>query len=71
MIGVYDRDGRICPFGGDAIIVDGPMPERIAIRNMERLTDDELDQLYLRFGIGPPAVVDDEFEEIPVESGDD
>ena len=30
-IGVYDRDGRICPFGGDAIIVDSIMPERITI----------------------------------------
>lgn len=68
MIGVYDRDGRICPFGGDAIIVDGPMPERITIRSMERLDEDELDALYVRFGIQPPPVGEEEFEEIPVET---
>jgi len=63
-IGVYDRDGRVCPYGGDAIIVDGGfMPERIAIRSMRELTDEELDAVYVQFGIRPPAVV----ESVPVE----
>jgi hypothetical protein len=63
MIGVYDRDGRICPYGGDAIVVDGPMPERIPIRSIRRLSDDELDEVYVRFGIRPPIVVEgDEVE---------
>ena len=63
-IGVYDRDGRVCPYGGDAIIVDGGfMPERIAIRSMRQLTDEELDAVYIQFGIRPPAVV----ESVPVE----
>jgi hypothetical protein len=60
MIGVYDRDGRICPYGGDAIIVDGPMPERIPIRSMRRLTAEQLDEVYVQFGIRPPAVVEQE-----------
>lgn len=60
MIGVYDRDGRICPYGGDAIIVDGPMPDRIPIRAMRRVSENELDALYVEFGIRPPPVVDTE-----------
>jgi hypothetical protein len=56
-IGVYDRDGNICPYGGDGIVVEGPIPERISIRSMQRLDDAELDEVYVRFGIRPPAVV--------------
>jgi Family of unknown function (DUF6491) len=66
MIGVYDRDGRVCPYGGDAIIINGIMPERIPIRSMRRLTDDELDEIYVRFGIRPPVVV----ETVPAPGGD-
>jgi hypothetical protein len=58
MIGVYDRDGMICPYGGDAIVIDGPMPDRIAIASIKRLSDDELDALYVRFGIRAPAVIE-------------
>jgi hypothetical protein len=58
MIGVYDRDGRICPYGGDAIVIDGPMPERIEIRSIKRLSDEELDELYVRFGVRAPAVIE-------------
>jgi hypothetical protein len=56
MIGVYDRDGRICPYGGDAIVIDGVLPERIPIRSIRRLTDTELDALYVEFGVEPPEV---------------
>jgi len=62
-IGIYDRDGRVCPYGGDAIIVGGPMPERVPIRSMQRLTDDQLDETYVQYGIRPPVVVEtDEVE---------
>jgi hypothetical protein len=58
-IGVYDRDGSICPFGGDAIIVrGGGIPQSVSIRSMRRLTDEELDAVYVQFGIRPPEVVD-------------
>jgi hypothetical protein len=65
-IGVYDRDGSICPFGGDAVVIRGPMPERISIRSMQRLDDAQLDEVYVRFGIRPPRVVTEE----PAEAGD-
>jgi hypothetical protein len=68
MIGVYDRDGRICPYGGDAIIVDGPIPNRIPIRSIRRLTDAELDELYVQFGISPPKIIKE--TAIPPENSD-
>jgi hypothetical protein len=58
MIGVYDDDGMICPYGGDAILTDGPMPDRVPIRSIKRLSDDELDAVYVRFGVRPPAVIE-------------
>ena len=58
MIGVYDRDGMICPYGGDAIVIRGPMPERVPIRSIKRLSEDELDAVYVRFGIRAPAVIE-------------
>jgi hypothetical protein len=64
-IGVYDRDGNICPYGGDSIVIDGPIPERISIQSMQRLDDAELDEVYVRFGIRPPVVVKSE----PVDQG--
>jgi hypothetical protein len=42
-LGFYDRDGRICPFGGDAIIVPGPAGDRCTIASIRRLTPEELE----------------------------
>jgi hypothetical protein len=66
VIGVYDRDGRICPYGGDAIIVDGSFSERVMIRSIRELDDSQLQALYVAHGIEPPTVISAE----PVESGD-
>jgi len=49
-IGVYDRDGRICHYGGDAIIVEGPLTDRIQIRSIEAIDDVDLEGLNVRFG---------------------
>ena len=57
MIGVYDRDGRICPYGGDSIIVDGTFREQVRIVSMRRLDENEVDDVLTEFGIKPPAVV--------------
>lgn len=67
MIGVYDRDGRICPYGGDSIIVDGLMPERILIRSIQRLTDEQLDALYAQYGISQPKIIKE--TKLPPEDG--
>ena len=49
-IGVYDTDGRLCSFGGDAIIVDGIIRERISIRRIVGLDDAALDALLVQYG---------------------
>lgn len=49
-IGVYDTDGRICPGSGDAIIVNGPIPERVPIRSIEALDDLALESLLVEYG---------------------
>jgi hypothetical protein len=69
MIGVYDRDGRICPFGGDAIVIDGGMPDTIRIRSIQQLSTEQLEQLYVSFGLEDPASV--EVAEIEIISDDE
>ena len=59
-IGVYDRDGRICPYGGDSIILEGLVHDRIPIRSIRRLSDSEFDEVLVEYGVKPPVVVDEE-----------
>ena len=59
-IGVFDRDGRICPYGGDSIIVEGPVRDRIPIRSIRRLSDTEFDEVLVEYGVKPPVIVDAE-----------
>ena len=49
-IGIYDTDGRLCSFGGDAIIVDGILRERISIRRIVAMDDEALDALLVQYG---------------------
>jgi len=53
VIGIYDsdNDGRICSIGGDAILIDGPLSERIPIRRIEALDADDVEALKVEFGI--------------------
>jgi hypothetical protein len=59
-IGVFDRDGRICPYGGDSIILEGPVRDRIPIRSIRRLSDTEFDEVLVEYGVKPPVIVDAE-----------
>jgi hypothetical protein len=54
-IAFYDRDGRICPF--DEVVVDGVMTDRIQITSIRQLTDEQLNELYIEFGIRAPEVI--------------
>jgi len=60
-IGVLDAalggvtDDRICPYGGDAIIIDGPIVERIRILSIERLDPAALEALKVQFGVEEAA----------------
>jgi len=64
-IGVYDGDAglggvdRICPYGGDSIIIDGPITERILIRSIEQIDDIGVEALKVRFGKAEPAADDE------------
>jgi hypothetical protein len=52
VIGIYDDgDGRVCPYGRDAIIVDGVLREEIRIRSIERIGEDDVEALRSRFGV--------------------
>jgi len=55
-IGLFDRDGLICP--GDSIIARNVLPDRVPIRSVRRLTDDELEALYVQFGLEAAAIVE-------------
>jgi hypothetical protein len=60
-IGVEDDgDGRLCPYGLDSIIVEGNMFEKIRIRSIESLDEEELEILLVEFGeieaADPPVV---------------
>lgn len=55
-IGLFDRDGLICP--GDAIVARNLLPDRVTIRSVRRISDDELEALYVQFGLEPAAVVE-------------
>ena len=57
-IAFTDRDGRICPFGGDSIVVNGALRERIPIASIRRLTEGQLEDLYRSNGIVGPEVIE-------------
>ena len=64
-IGVYDDgDGRICPYGRDAILIDGPLDEEIRIRSIESLEPAELEALLVEFGAGDDEAAAIEPEQI-------
>ena len=50
-IGILDEDGRICPYGGDAIIIDGPIREVISIRSIEAIDREDVELLKVQFGV--------------------
>jgi hypothetical protein len=59
-IGLVDRDGdgRICPFGRDRILIDGPLAEQVSIRSIEQISEDEIEALRVRFGLEEAAPED-------------
>ena len=62
-IAFLDRDGRICPYGGDAIVVDGISPEECRIASIRRVTEHQLQALYVEFGLEDPPIKGGELRE--------
>ncbi len=46
-LGFFSRDSNLCPFGGDAVLVDrgGGVPERCSIARITKLTDEAVESL--------------------------
>lgn len=59
-IGLIDRDGdgRICPYGRDRVLIDGPLTEQVTIRSIEQISADEVEGLRVRFGLEEAAPED-------------
>lgn len=57
-IAFLDRDGRICPYGGDAIVVNDFMQNRITIASIRRLNEGTLEDVYRQFGISRPEIIE-------------
>lgn len=57
-IAFTDRDGRICPFGGDSIVINGVMPDRISIASIRRLSESQLEDLYRSYNIIGPEIIE-------------
>lgn len=49
-LGFSSRDDQLCPYGGDAIVVEGLSRETVGIRAISRVDDEQADELMVRFG---------------------
>ena len=54
-LGFESRDDQLCPFGGDAIVVGSLNREEIAIQSISRVTEEQEEQLLVRYGKKDPA----------------
>lgn len=57
MIRLYDRDddNRICPYGMDLVLIDGPFMEQIPIREIVELDDEGVEALLVEYGLEEAA----------------
>lgn len=51
-MGFQSRDDQLCPFGGDSIVVRG---EDIPVQSISRLSEEQEQQLLVRYGKKDPA----------------
>lgn len=49
-IGVASRDGWLCPYGGDALVVDSMSREHLSIRGISRINAEQAEDLLIRYG---------------------
>jgi hypothetical protein len=54
-MGFSSRDDQLCPFGGDGIVVGSLDRETISIRSISRVSEEQADQLLIRYGRKEPA----------------
>jgi hypothetical protein len=49
------RDDRLCPYGGDGIVVGTLHPEEIGIQSISRVSEEQEEQLLIRYGKKEPS----------------
>jgi hypothetical protein len=54
-MGFSSRDDQLCPYGGDGIVVGSFNPDTISIRAISRVSEEQADQLLIRYGRKEPA----------------
>jgi hypothetical protein len=53
------RDDRLCPYGGDSIIVDRMPGGEARIQSISRVTPEQVEQLLIRYGKKEPGDTED------------
>jgi hypothetical protein len=53
------RDDRLCPYGGDSIIVDRMPGGEARIRSISRVTPEQVEDLLIRYGKKEPGDTED------------
>lgn len=54
-MGFSSRDDQLCPYGGDGIVVGSLSRDTIGIRAISRVSEEQADQLLIRYGRKEPA----------------
>jgi hypothetical protein len=54
-MGFSSRDDQLCPYGGDGITFGSLSHETIGIRAISRVSEEQADQLLIRYGRKEPA----------------
>lgn len=48
------RDDQLCPYGGDRVVFGDFNPDSIGIQSISRISDDQADELLIRYGRKEP-----------------
>ncbi|MFT5500450.1 MAG: hypothetical protein ACI88G_000579 [Woeseiaceae bacterium] len=63
-IGFSSHDGFLCPYGGDEIVVESMSRERLRIRSISRLDEQQVEDVLIRYG---KIETDSEQDPVPAE----
>jgi hypothetical protein len=64
-IGFSSRDEWLCPYGGDELVIDSLSRERLRIRSISRVTEEQVEDILIRYGKKEP---DTEQAPVPAET---
>jgi hypothetical protein len=53
-IGFSSRDEWLCPYGGDEIVIESLSKDRLRIRSISRLNDEQVEDVLIRYGKKDP-----------------